>query len=180
MGPDMPVCLPKEVTDDADYIAFEKAHQDLTNAIARCFLERTIDQLEEPMKLSIYPVGTQVVIGDDIQGIITAAMVRGEVFYEVTWWNGRERMQQLFQECEMKVAEDKKNDWFQASQRVMNMVDKTRLERVVHRAEECQRLMKKLDEAVPGVPRNDPVYTTLAILAADLAYVAKVLQELQK
>ena len=43
--------------------------------------------------------------------------------------------------------------------------------------EECETLMKKQDEAVPGVPRNDPVYNCLAILSHEVAYIAKVLPQ---
>ena len=109
MGPDMPVCLPSEVVDDADYLAFEKAFQDMANAVSRSFLDRSMSQWGEPlMSITVYSVGTLVLVGDDIEGVITAVMVRGEVSYEVSWWNGRERQQQLFQDCEMKVVSDKK------------------------------------------------------------------------
>lgn len=60
--------------------------------------------------LRIYPVDSEVVIGDDIQARITAVCLRGlagtSVTYECVWWDGRSRRSEWLTESEIKSQEN--------------------------------------------------------------------------
>lgn len=45
------------------------------------------------MKIDIYPVGSRVIFGGDIEGMVTAVTIRSSnlaIVYEIGWWDGRE------------------------------------------------------------------------------------------
>ena len=51
--------------------------------------------------LSVYAVGTEVVVGSDITAIVTAVSIRSSVQYECSWWDGRTHHSKWLEECEV-------------------------------------------------------------------------------
>ena len=53
--------------------------------------------------LSVFAVGTEVVIGTDaaITAVVTAVSIRDRVQYECSWWDGRSRHSAWLSDCEV-------------------------------------------------------------------------------
>lgn len=56
----------------------------------------------------ISPAGTKVKLHDDIFGVINKVIVTYEnnVFYEISWWNGRSKNTEVFHSTEVEETED--------------------------------------------------------------------------
>jgi hypothetical protein len=52
--------------------------------------------------MNVIPCGASVIVGDDIDAIVTGILIRRErVLYECSWWNGREHKCEYLEECEV-------------------------------------------------------------------------------
>lgn len=56
--------------------------------------------------ITVWPVGTEVTIGDDITGKVIGIWICGgrRILYQVAWWSGRSREEKWLEEFEVKVA----------------------------------------------------------------------------
>lgn len=53
--------------------------------------------------IEVYPVGSEVLLDNDISARVTAIVIReGGVSYEVVWWNERSREQEEVQAWEVR------------------------------------------------------------------------------
>jgi hypothetical protein len=59
------------------------------------------------MEISVYPIGSEVLIDGTITARVTAIMIRAEVSYEVVWWNDRERRVEWVEHWEIASNNDK-------------------------------------------------------------------------
>ena len=57
----------------------------------------------------VLAIGSAVIIGDNIPGIIVSIMIKGNnrVLYEVAWWNGRERKLEWLESSEVEQVVSK-------------------------------------------------------------------------
>jgi len=58
--------------------------------------------------MTVIPIGTVVLLRDDIPGIIVGISIRGQdrVTYEVAWWNERSYQTEWFNEFQFRVDGD--------------------------------------------------------------------------
>ena len=60
--------------------------------------------------LKVIPIGTSVIIGDDIQATITSIWIRGNGFvqYDCSWWDKRSYNSKWFNSSEISIPGSKK------------------------------------------------------------------------
>lgn len=64
---------------------------------------------DETKVIDVLPYGCEVVIGDHVEGRVTAVLIRGDyVQYEVRWWSGRDHNSGWLDASEVKPKMDGK------------------------------------------------------------------------
>ncbi|MCK9463034.1 MAG: hypothetical protein M0R80_25710 [Proteobacteria bacterium] len=59
-------------------------------------------------KIEVFPIGTKIMLGDEIPAIIIGVWIEKSVQYHVVWWSGRERKCEWVSDMEFSTTDANK------------------------------------------------------------------------